>query len=75
MVLYLPVPYVPLRILHTVRWLHISILMCFLDAAELPSQYRKTFILLSVSLWNDLAERDRGVRLAGFKRGQCVLFA
>ena len=41
------------------------------------TQYRMTFVHLSVSLWNDLADRVfHGVRLAGFKsRANAFLFA
>ena len=50
---------------HGVLWSHIGTLMHRLAAEPL---YSRTFILLSVSLWNDLANPVfDGVGLAGFK--------
>ena len=41
------------------------------------SQYRMTFILLSISLWNDLGDPEfDGLGLAGFKEEcQCIFIA
>ena len=62
--------------LYSVPWSHIGILMRHL-AAELRMQYRRTFVPLSVSLWNDLADPVfDGVGLAGFKsRANAFLLA
>ena len=55
--------------LHAVLWSHIGTLR--------TSQYSRTFITLSVSLWNDLANPVfDGVGLAGFKsRANAILLA
>ena len=57
--------------LHAVHWSHIGILMLHLAAEPRLLQnlaYRRTFVLLSVFLWNDLANPVfNGVGLAGFK--------
>ena len=53
--------------LHAVLWAHKGILIRFL-AAEPAWPYRRTFVPLSVFLWNDLADPVfDGVGLAGFK--------
>ena len=59
--------------LHAELWLHIGILMHRLAAEPC----RKTFIPLSVSLWNDVADPVfDGVGLAGFKsRANAFLLA
>ena len=64
------------RGLHAVLWSYISTLITHLLTAE-PSQYRRTIIPLSVSLWNDLANPVfGGVVLEGFKiRAMLFLWA
>ena len=65
MMLFLAVPYVPVRV---TRGTVIAHRYTYAPPRCRTSQYRRTFIRLSVSLWNDL--RDPvfdGVRLAGFK--------
>ena len=61
----LPVPYVPVRVTHgavIAHWFTYAPPLCR------TSQYRRTFIPLSVSLWNDLSDPVfDGVGLAGFK--------
>ena len=61
----LPVPYVPVGVtLGAV----ISHRFTYAPPRYRTSQYRRTFILLSVSLWNDLSDPVfDGVGLAGFK--------
>ena len=62
----LPVPYVPVRV---TRGALISHRYTFAPHRCRTSQYRMTFILLSVFLWNDLGYPVfDGVGLAGFKR-------
>ena len=69
-----PVPYVPVRVT-------CSAVIAQRDTYARPrcrtSQYRRTFIPLSVSLWNDLSDPVfDGVGLAGFKsRANAFLFA
>ena len=72
----LPGPYVPVRVSLGALVAHVGSFMRFLGA-ELTSQYRSTFIPLSVSLWNDLAiPVCDGVGLAGFKsRANAFLLA
>ena len=61
----LPLPYVPVRVS---RGAVIAHLYTFAPQRCRTSQYRRTFILLSVSLWNDLSDPVfDGVGLAGFK--------
>ena len=63
--------------LHAVPWSHIGILMHNLAAEprSRTSQSSRTFVPLSVSLWNDLADPVfNGVGLAGFKRRENALF-
>ena len=83
----LPVPYVPVRVTRSALVSsHIGILMHPLEAEPRgrTSQYQITFIPLSVSLWNDLANPVfDGVGPVGFKiraitillaRAACSLF-
>ena len=61
----LPVPYVPVWV---TRGALIAHRYTFAPPRCRTSQYRRTFIPLSVSLWNDLADPVfDGVGLAGFK--------
>ena len=61
----LPVPYVPVRV---TRGALIAHQYTFAPPRCRTSQYHRTFILLSVSLWNDLVDPVfEGVGLAGFK--------
>ena len=63
----LPVPYVPVRV---TRGALIAHRYTFAPPRSRTSQYRRTFISLSVSLWNGLVDPVfDGVRLAGFKAG------
>ena len=68
----LPVPYVTVRI--TCGAAH---RFTYVPPRCRTSQYRRTFIPLSVSLWNDLSDTVfDGVGLAGFKsRANAFLFA
>ena len=70
----LPVPYVPVRV---TRGALIAHRYTFAHPRCRTSQNRRTFILLSVSLWNDLVETVfDGVGLAGFKsRSNALLLA
>ena len=70
----LPVPYVPVRVTHGAL---IAYRLTFVPPRCRTSQYRRTFILLSVSLWNDLVDPVfDGVGLAGFKsRSNAFLLA
>ena len=57
----LPGPYVPV-------WVSRGALVAHRYTYEPTSQYRRTFVYLPVSLWNDLADPVfDGVGLAGFK--------
>ena len=61
----LPVPYVPVRV---TRGTLIAHRYTYAAPRCRTSQYRRTFILVSVSLWNDLVDPVfDGVGLAGFK--------
>ena len=61
----LPVPYVPERV---TRGALIAHRYAYAPSRCRTSQYRRSFIPLSVSLWNDLADPVfGGVGLAGFK--------
>ena len=61
----LPVPYVPVRVTHGTLIAH---RYTYAPPRCRTSQYRITFIFLSVSLWNDLVDPVfDGVGLAGFK--------
>ena len=61
----LPVPYVPVRL---TRGALIAHRYTFAPPRCITSQYRRAFIPLSVSLWNDLVDPVfDGVGLAGFK--------
>ena len=63
----LPVPYVTVQV---TRGALIAHRYTFAPPRCRTSQYRRTFILLKVSLWNDLVDPVfDGVRLAGFKSG------
>ena len=73
----LPVPYVPVRVTHGAFIAH---QYTFAPPRCRTSQYCRTFIPLSVSLWNDLVghvfDGDHGVGLAGFKsRSNAFLLA
>ena len=70
----LPGPYVPVRITPGALVAH---LYTYAPPRCIVSQYSRTFIPLSVSLWNDLANRVfDGVGLAGFKsRANAFLLA
>ena len=70
----LPVPYVPVRV---TRGALIAHRYTFAPPRCRTSQYRRTFIALSVSLWNDLVDPVfDGVGLAGFKtRSNAFLLA
>ena len=61
----LPVPYVPVRV---TRGAVIAHRFTYVTPCCRTSQYHRTFIPLSVSLWNDLSDPVcDGVGLAGFK--------
>ena len=61
----LPGPYVPVRVTHGALVAH---RYTYAPPRCRTSQYRRPFIQLSVSLWNDLADPlFDGVGLAGFK--------
>ena len=61
----LPVPYVPVRVIRSASIAH---WYTFAPPCCRTSQYRRSFIPLSVSLWNDLVDPVfDGVGLAGFK--------
>ena len=61
----LPLPYVPARVTRGALVDHIH---SFAPPRCRTSQYRRIFVPLSVSLWNDLSDPVfDGVRLAGFK--------
>ena len=61
----LPGPYVPMRVTHSDLIAH---RYTYAPPRCRTSQYRRTFIPLSVSLWNDLADPlFDGVGLAGYK--------
>ena len=70
----LPVPYVPVWV---IRGALIAHRYTFAPPCFRTSQYRRTFIHLSVSLWNDLVDPVfYGVGLAGFKsRSNAFLLA
>ena len=70
----LPVPYVPVRV---TRGALIAHRYTYVPSRCRTSQYRMTFILLSVSLWNDLVDTVfDGVGLASFKsRSNAFLLA
>ena len=61
--------------LHAVSWSHIGII--YAPYRCRASQYRRAFVPLSVSRWNDLADSVfDGVGLAGFKsRANAFLLA
>ena len=70
----LPVPYVPVRV---TRGAVIAHLHTYAPPRSRTSQYRRTFIPFSVSLWNDLSDPVfDGVRLANFNsRANAFLLA
>ena len=70
----LPVPYVPVRV---TRGAVIAHRYTYAPPCCRTSQYRRTFIPLSVSLWNDLSDpMFDGVGLEGFKsRANAFLLA
>ena len=66
----LPVPYVPVRVTRDAVITH---RLTNASPRCRTSQYGRTFIPLSVSLWNDLSDPVfDGVGLAGFKSGANV---
>ena len=70
----LPLPYVPARV---IRGAFIAHRHSFSPPLCRTSQYRRIFVPLSVSLWNDLSDPVfDGVGLAGFKgRANAFLLA
>ena len=70
----LPLPYVPARV---TRGSLVAHRHSFAPPLCRTSQYRRTCVLLSVSLWNDLSDPVfDGVGLAGFKsRANAFLLA
>ena len=70
----LPLPYVPARVTHGALVAHRHL---FTPPRCRTSQYRRTFVPLSVSLWNNLSDPVfDGVGLAGFKsRANAFLLA
>ena len=63
----LPLPYVPARVIHGAFIAHRQ---SFAPPRCRTSQYRRSFVPLSVSLWNDLSDLVfDGVGLASFKSG------
>ena len=60
----LPLPYVPARVTRAALVAHIN---WFAPSRCRTSQYSRTFVPLSVSLWNDLSDPAfNGAGLAGF---------
>ena len=70
----LPLPYVPTRV--TTRGALVAHRHSFVPPRCRTSQYRRSFVPISVSLWNDLCDPVfDGVGLAGFKsRANAFLF-
>ena len=70
----LPLPYVPARVIRGALVAHRH---SFAPPRCWTSQYRRSFVPLSVSLWNDLSDLVfDGVALAGFKsRANAFLLA
>ena len=70
----LPLPYVPAHVTHGALVAHRH---SFAPPHCRTSQYSRSFMLLSVSLWNDLSDPVfDGVGLAGFKsRANAFLLA
>ena len=70
----LPLPYVPARVTRSALVTHRH---SFSPRRCRTSQYRRTFVPLSMSLWNDLSDPVfHGVGLAGFKsRANAFLLA
>ena len=68
----LPSPYVPVRV---TRGALVAHRYTYAPPRFRTSQYRRTFVLLSVCLWNDLADPVfDGVGLAGFKAGPMLFY-
>ena len=69
----LPGPYVPVQVTHSSLATH---QLTYVPPRCRASQYRRTFVTLSVSLWNDLADPIFvGVGLVDFKsRGQMLFY-
>ena len=64
-----PLPYVPA---HVTRGALVAHRHSFAPPPCRTSQYHRTIVPLSVSLWNDLSDAvSDGVGLAGFKSSQC----
>ena len=58
---------------HEVTWSHIGI--CAASLQNLAARHRRTFVPLSVALWNDLADPVfDGVRLAGLRAGSMLFY-
>ena len=72
----LPGPYVPVQVAHSALAL-VAHWYTYAPSGCKTSKYRRTFIPLSVSLWNDLADPVfDGLELAGFKsRANAFLLA
>ena len=70
----IPGPYVPVRVTRSAMVAH---RYTYAPSRYRTSQYRRTFVLISVSLWNDLADSVfGGVGLAEFKiRANAFLLA
>ena len=70
----LPLPYVPARVARGALVAHRH---SFAPPSCRTSQYRRSFVPLSVSLWNDLSDPVfDGVGLTGFKsRANAFLFS
>ena len=69
----LPLPYVPARVARSTLVAHRH---SFVPTTSRTSQYHRSYVSLSVSLWNDLSDPVfYGVGLAGFKsRDNAFLF-
>ena len=67
----LPVPYVPVRV---TRGTLIAQRYTYAPPRCRTSQYRRTFISLSVSLWNDLVNPERWCGIGGFQEQVQCLF-
>ena len=66
----LPLPYVPVRV---TRGALVAHRYTYATPRCRTSQYRRTFVPISVSLWNDVADPVfDGVGLAGFKSRENV---
>ena len=68
----MPLPFVPARVTRGALVAHRH---SFAPPRCMTSQYRRTYVPLSVSLWNDLSDPVfDGVGLAGFKSMICSFF-